>query len=508
MRCLVVALVAVLGVFSQESNYYANPDFVLTGKELHYSTAELDTGYSKRDFLERWFSSTRQFALQRLTLSMYALEGGAKLGSQLLEHVPRMIKRGMRQVVDSLFGNRRSKYEKMSQRGLQRRTLNLEGRLGRGGLLNYLFVPIVGNDDSQVDLGTVDYFNYFIVIQLPQHQRFKVVFDTGSGDLWVPDLYTCVSASCLKRNRFDSSLSNSLVTTDENFVIPYAGNTRVEGKVVRDRFDIAGVQMPLQAPPDNLFRMGLAGNLPLPLINQTFDGILGMGLRSRIGSPPLDYILSRKRQGRGGQLHGYSVYLAPLRNLDDQDKVGGQVTFGGTNPAHFQRPLTWFPVHGGSRATHWELTLRPVARLGNSNLNILASTALVDTGSPVIGLPYEDAKALNDALGATPDPQSDGQTSLLPCPNIAGSGNSALPIFSFDLVSESGPVTFNLGPTDYAIPDPHQPGFCLSAFVPTTRPNQPGVKFWILGAPFIRSYYSVFDQGMLRIGLAKNKFSP
>ncbi|KAI0243931.1 hypothetical protein L0F63_005625 [Massospora cicadina] len=401
-------------------------DYALPPNELESSTAELDTGYTKSDFiLPRGFENLRQ---------------RVRAGARMVNAVPRALDtvsengiggnlqlnvgRKSSEVNQFRFDESVRNYDTFNRR-LQRRTRVQESPLF---------------DLDRVELATVDYFSYFLTVEMPGRQRFRAMFDTGSADFWVPDLYTCVSAPCVKRNRFDSNLSDTV---------------ELRGEVVREEFGIVGLQLPFTAAPDNLFRLGLAATLPLPLINQTFDGILG--------------------------------------------------DFWGTNPEHFRSPLTWFPLAGNPRPTHWELNLVSTATLGSREITLKSKTALVDTGSPIIGMPYEDAKSFNDALGATPDPQSNGQTSLLPCPNIAGSGNSNLPKLSFRLLSGSAPISFTLTPADYAIPDPHQPGYCLSAIVPTSSPNQDGSNFWILGDPFLRSYYAAFDYENLVIGLAKTR---
>lgn len=81
-------------------------------------------------------------------------------------------------------------------------------------------VPLVNQLDTtyfgEIELGTPG-------------QRFNVIFDTGSSDLWVMGA-GCSSPACMNHRRFNSNLSHTFEPNGANFAIVY-GTGQVAGHV-------------------------------------------------------------------------------------------------------------------------------------------------------------------------------------------------------------------------------------------------------------------------------------
>nr|XP_033774740.1 renin isoform X5 [Geotrypetes seraphini] len=119
-------------------------------------------------------------------------------------------------------------------------------------------------------------------------QTFKVVFDTGSANLWVPShLCSPLYSACVSHNRYDSSRSETYLENGTSFAIQY-GTGNVKGFLSQDVVKVADI------PVIQLFAEATA--LPaFPFILAMFDGVLGMGFPSQAIdgiTPVFDQILS------------------------------------------------------------------------------------------------------------------------------------------------------------------------------------------------------------------------
>jgi hypothetical protein len=84
-------------------------------------------------------------------------------------------------------------------------------------------IPVIDNMDTQ----------YFIEIELgSEKQKFKVVPDTGSSNLWVYS-HECWSVACFTHNTYDHKKSSTYVEDGQDFDITY-GSGSVKGFVSQD----------------------------------------------------------------------------------------------------------------------------------------------------------------------------------------------------------------------------------------------------------------------------------
>uniref|UniRef100_A0A8C5IH29 renin n=1 Tax=Junco hyemalis TaxID=40217 RepID=A0A8C5IH29_JUNHY len=121
-------------------------------------------------------------------------------------------------------------------------------------------------------------------------QTFKVVFDTGSANLWVPS-YKCspLYSACVSHSRYDSSKSRTYIANGTGFAIRY-GTGSVKGVLSQD------IVMVSDIPIVQVFAEATA--LPaFPFIFARFDGVLGMGYPSQAIdgiTPVFDRILAQQ----------------------------------------------------------------------------------------------------------------------------------------------------------------------------------------------------------------------
>jgi saccharopepsin len=216
-------------------------------------------------------------------------------------------------------------------------------------------------------------------------------------------------------------------------------------------------------------------------MNTPFNGLMGMGFQDLSSSKtvtPFQNMLSQK-------LIDDPVFAFKLN--PKESKTGGQMTLGGIDPADYEGEITWLPL---TRALYWEVSLERI-KLGRFDMKDPAR-AIIDTGTSLIACPSYMAEYLNMQINARP---SSSGLYFLDCATLA-----KLPTLNIDL----GGHEFSLAPEEYVL---RFDNVCVSVFSGLDLPTDDGRPMWILGDAFIRKYYSVFDMGKHRIGLAKARHS-
>lgn len=100
-------------------------------------------------------------------------------------------------------------------------------------------------------------------------QTFKVIFDTGSSNLWIPS-HSCWSIPCWTHTTYKSSDSSSYVSNGTAFNITY-GSGSVNGITSQDSVTLGGVTA------KNVLFGEVTSESGVSFVAAQFDGILGMG---------------------------------------------------------------------------------------------------------------------------------------------------------------------------------------------------------------------------------------
>ncbi|XP_061570087.1 nothepsin [Cololabis saira] len=336
-------------------------------------------------------------------------------------------------------------------------------RLGRSAerIYNYMDAQYFGD----ISLGS------------PQ-QNFTVVFDTGSSDLWVPSSY-CISQACAFHRRFKAFLSSSFQHDGQTFGIHY-GSGHLLGVMGRDTLQFGGLTVLNQEFGESVYEPGSA------FVTARFDGVLGLAypsLADILGKPVFDNILDQKTLDQPV----FSFYLSRGTNTSSPE---GELLLGGTDPDRYQEPIHWLPV---TAKGYWQVKMDRVLVQGSTSFCPNGCPAIVDTGTSLIAGPADDIIRLQQLIGARPTNIGEFH---LDCSRL-----SSLPT-----------VTFVLGGTEFTLPSQryvrketyNNRHLCISGFQAVDIPSPDG-PIWILGDVFLTQFYSVFDRGQDRVGLARSR---
>ncbi|NXG31698.1 RENI protein, partial [Dromaius novaehollandiae] len=330
-------------------------------------------------------------------------------------------------------------------------------------------------------------------------QTFKVVFDTGSANLWVPS-HKCspLYSACVSHSRYDSSKSRTYIANGTGFAIRY-GTGSVKGFLSQD------IVMVSDIPIIQVFAEATA--LPaFPFIFARFDGVLGMGYPSQAIdgiTPVFDRILSQQILKEDV----FSVYYSRNSPL----KPGGEIILGGSDPAYYTGDFHYLSV---SRSGYWQISMKGVSVGAETLFCKEGCSVAIDTGASYITGPAGPVSVLMKAIGAlemaegeVSKPASWPQLSSVPQLSYV----SFLPQFVVDCdkVPQLPNISFHLGGKAYGLSgsayvlrqSQYGEDVCVVAFSGLDIPPPAG-PLWILGASFIGHYYTKFDRRNNRIGFA------
>uniref|UniRef100_A0A6J0U1J3 cathepsin E n=1 Tax=Pogona vitticeps TaxID=103695 RepID=A0A6J0U1J3_9SAUR len=317
----------------------------------------------------------------------------------------------------------------------------------------------------------VEYFGQISIGNPPQN--FTVLFDTGSSNLWVPSVY-CASKACAAHSRFHPSQSSTYTEVGTAFSIQY-GTGSLTGIIGMDQVTVEGLTIANQQFAESTSEPGST------FLDSEFDGILGLAYPSLAVdgvTPVFDNMIAQNLV----ELPIFSVYLS--RNPDSS--VGGELVFGGFDPSHFSGNLNWIPV---TKQGYWQILLDNIQVGGTVEFCAEGCQAIVDTGTSLITGPSEDIKQMQNLIGAQP---VDGEYAV-ECNNL-----NVMPSVTFTING----IPYTLTPEAYTLADSSDGmQLCTSGFQGLDMQTTSG-PLWILGDVFIGQYYSVFDRGNNRVGLA------
>ncbi|XAR52759.1 Phytepsin [Bertholletia excelsa] len=217
-------------------------------------------------------------------------------------------------------------------------------------------------------------------------QKFTVIFDTGSSNLWVPSSKCIFSIACLFHTKYKHTKSSTYHQIGKSIAIHY-GSGSVSGILSQDNIEVGGLVV-----KDQVF-MEAKREGSIAFVLAKFDGIFGLGFQEISIGDVVPVWYNMVEQGLV-QEPVFSFWL----NRDPDAKEGGELVLGGVDPKHFRGKHTYVPV---TRKGYWQFDMEDVL-IGNHSTGFCdgGCAAIVDSGTSLLAGPTTVITQINHAIGA------------------------------------------------------------------------------------------------------------
>lgn len=313
-------------------------------------------------------------------------------------------------------------------------------------------------------------------------RHFKVLFDTGSCEFWVPSK-NCNTERCKKHARLKQTPTMT-IKEKNGLNIQYLSG-KVSGDMCYETVKLGDIEVRNQV-------VGLGNTVDIELLDDVrWDGIMGLAypnnaLSARGVTPIFDTIMASHILTDKHLSNQFAYYISDTK---------GSVTFGGADcdliaagqaKGSCINQFKFVPV---TERTYWTITIKDV-RVKHPNkpeqkgfCGASGCKSIVDTGTYLIYGPETQVNKM-------------GLASLL----TSCTSHMEMPTFTFDFHVNSGDeaVSLELQPADYILKfNVDGRDDCVVGISPDKD------TIWTLGQVFLRSFYTVFDRDVNRIGFAR-----
>lgn len=330
-------------------------------------------------------------------------------------------------------------------------------------------------------------------------QLFTVIFDTGSGQLLLPG-GSCDSGACKTHRRFAENQSSTAVPigwadqpftkaksdTDRDTAVMSFAMGSCTGQYARDRVCLGKAC----AVADFVEMIEESDD---PFKTAEWDGVLGLGQALSDHAEFNIFSVLARGSGSTSSLHRpvFAVYLG--RNIDDP----AEITFGDFRKERMATPLKWVKV---SVEGYWQFQFTDIMVDGKptglcQKYGDRQCQGVLDTGSSLMMGPKADLDPLMELLHF-----SRGSSSL----NC--SKTQQFPKLGFLVEGE----VLEMEADEY-MDRAHGPqqkegmDSCWAHMMPVADTGRGPI--FVLGMPFLRAFYTVYDVKAKKIGMARAKHS-
>jgi len=217
-------------------------------------------------------------------------------------------------------------------------------------------------------------------------QKFTVIFDTGSSNLWVPSSKCYFSIACFFHSKYKATASSTYKKNGKPAAIQY-GTGSIAGFFSQDHVTVGDLVVEDQDFIEATKEPGVT------FLMAKFDGILGLGFKEISVGDAVPVWYNMVKQGLVKE-PVFSFWFN--RNSDEGE--GGEIVFGGVDPNHYKGKHTYVPVtHKG----YWQFDMGDVLVDGQSTGFCSGGcSAIADSGTSLIAGPTSVITEINQKIGA------------------------------------------------------------------------------------------------------------
>lgn len=327
--------------------------------------------------------------------------------------------------------------------------------------------------------------------------RARVVFDTGSTNLWVASVL-CQNFPCTgdkARKFYDPKKS----VTQEPYIRP--GRSSKDIDIIFGTGELRG---PLHV---DTYRVGpmVVKRQPFAMIREMtgsvfssfpFEGILGLGFRS-LSFGGIEPFFERVIDQKLLRSNEFAFFL----NADASQPSA--ILWGGVDKSLYEGPIRMFPV---AQAHYWALELVDF-RIGNTSLGVTSEgkqkvkRLIVDSGTTYFTAPSSIYSKVVRRLEPTACAHVEQQTHRY-APLVFVLKSASGKTFDLEVTQE----TYMLGDGSQGDGEANDVGRCRPAFMRLDVSPRYGPAM-ILGEVFMRSFFTVFSRGSGKVKEAKIGFA-
>ncbi|KAG8634338.1 aspartic proteinase [Manihot esculenta] len=218
-------------------------------------------------------------------------------------------------------------------------------------------------------------------------QKFTVIFDTGSSNLWVPSSKCFLSVACYFHSKYKSSQSSTYRKNGKSAEIQY-GTGSISGFFSYDNVNVGDLLVKDQEFIEATSEPGTT------FLSAKFDGILGLGFQEISVGNAVPVWYNMVKQGLVKE-PVFSFWL----NRNTEEEEGGEIVFGGVDPNHFKGKHTYVPV---TQKGYWQFDMGDIL-IGDKPTGYCAGkcSAIADSGTSLLTGPTTVVTMINQAIGAT-----------------------------------------------------------------------------------------------------------